>query len=347
MPRRVLLLLTMLLASALAPASLNAQTAEELLTQARTAFENLEFEAAARLYARVLNVGAGATRAQRDTAQLYLGVSYEFAGQRDNTLSAFRALIRDNPCASTPEDFGGSVRAAFIEAMSQIFAASFCGFFSLRLAPSDTAEFTLAVTRPATVRVLLLDSSGAAAADFGEQDADGVSLVRWSTIPELSRFPSDTTRYDLVIDARERQGTGTDRRSIPVAVHVPGADTIPHPHPLADSLFRPERRPASRAWTDLAGGLLIGAGTAAAAAGLSYTDLGGEVRKAVVVGGTISVAGAIAFVRGITGRTMPENVSYNAQLRQEWQDSLALVVTANESRRLGQVLVIERFREQE
>jgi hypothetical protein len=44
---------------------------------------------------------------------------------------------------------------------------------------------------------------------------------------------------------------------------------------------------------------------------------------------------------------MQENVAYNARLRQEWQDSLALVVAENESRRLGQVLVIERFREQE
>ena len=331
----------------LVPTSLGAQTADELLRQASAAFENLEFEAAATLYARVLNVGAGATRMQRDTAQLYLGVSYEFAGQRNNTLSSFRALITDDPCAPTPEDFGGSVRAAFVEAMSQVFAASFCEFFALRLAPGDAAEFSLAVTRPASVRVLLTDSSGVEIADLGEQNADGVSLVRWSTIPDLSRFPADPTPYDLVIDARERQGSGTDRRSIQVAVHVPHVDTVPHPLPLADSVFRPETRSVGQAWSDLAKGLFFGAGTAAAAFGLSYTTLGGEVGKAAAIGGVISLAGVIAFVNGSTGRTIHENVDHNVRLRRQWQDNLIRVIAENETRRAGRVLVFERLRGRE
>ena len=116
---------------------------------------------------------------------------------------------------------------------------------------------------------------------------------------------------------------------------------------MADTVFRPERRPTNRAWTDLAEGLIFGAATAAAATGLSYTALGGEVGKAAAVGGAISLTGVIAFVNGVTGRTVDENVTYNTRLRQEWQDSLALVVAANESRRVGQMLVIERVRENE
>lgn len=321
--------------------SLIAQTASERLIQARSAFDNLDFEEAARLYTLVLDITSGATEAERDTAQLYLGVAYEYAGQRANALSAFRAFVRDNPCATTPQEFGAGVTASFVEARGGVFAVGLCELMRQELTAGAGAVFRIAATRPAIVRVLLRDSGGETVADLGEQQAAGMSQVRWATAPDLTRFSVQPARYDLIIRARAQQGGETDERLVGVLVRATPVDTAPHPLPLPDSLFRPEQRPAGAALGDLAKGVGFGVAIAAASTALAYKSLKGESGKGLAVGAAVSVAGVIAFASGTARRDIVENRAYNQELSRRWAVQRDSVVSANRRRLLERTIVIE------
>lgn len=320
------------------PAASRAQTAGQLLVQARSAFENLDFEQAARLYTRVLDPAARATIAQRDSAQLYLAVSYQYGGQRENALSAFRTFIRGTPCAPTPDQFGASVTAVFVEARSELFAASLCGLATQRLARGDTAAFRVVVTQPAAVRLLLQDSSGRTVADLGEHQVEGLSVVYWA-VGDPGRYPAHPTRHVLVIEGRARQGTATDRRTAEVSLQVPPVDTIATPPPPDRRQFLPERRTKGPALGDLGKGLLMGSGVAAAGA-LAYGSLKGELKKAVIVGGVVSVTGFAAFIKGTSRLGIPENVERNRRLEAQWRVRRDSVAAENRTRVAGRVLVI-------
>lgn len=323
------------------PLALHAQTPAELLNQARQAFDNLEFEQAARWYTRALDISAGATGAERDTAQLYLAVSYEYAGQRPNALSAFRALVRDRPCAQTPEQFGAGVTSAFVEARAGVFAAGLCEMRRQQLAPGSTAAFRVAATRPAMVRMLLRDSAGQTVADFGEQPVAGIAQVQWRNLPDPGRFGERPARYELVVRARAQQGAETDERFVLLLAHAPAVDTLPHPPPIADSAFRPELTSMGPVVGDFAKGLGIAVALAATTAALSYQTLKGETGKALAVGGAISFASVVGLATGSRKREIPGSRAHNAELRRAWEASRDSVMATNRQRLLSRPLVLE------
>lgn len=325
----------------LSPATTHAQAAEQLLTQGRQAFDNLDFEQAARLFTRVLDVASGATSSERDTAQLYLGVSYEYAGQRSNAVSAFRALIRTNPCLPTPEQYGAGVTAAYVEAQGGVFAVGPCELRRQEATRETGAVFRIAATRPAFVRALLADSTGRPLADLGEVEASGIAQLRWSDLPDPSALPPQRARYQLVLRARAAQGGETDERVLPIMLSVPSVDTTPLPPPPGARDFRPEQRSIAPAVGDLAKGLGVGIVAVAASSVLAYQTLGSETTKAIGVGGVISVAGFVAFITGSGRRTIEENREYNAALRRAWESQRDSIVATNQSRRANRPIVIE------
>ncbi|MBI3983246.1 MAG: hypothetical protein HY337_10050 [Gemmatimonadetes bacterium] len=330
-----------LLVTALTPHVAHAQGAEQLLAQARQAFENIDFEQAARLFTRVLDVASGATASQRDTAQLYLGVSYEYAGQRANAVSALRSLIRSSPCTPTPEQFGSGVTAAFIEAQGGVFAVGACDVPRQEATRETGAVFRIAATRPAFVRALLADSAGRTVADLGEVDAAGVTLLRWTDLPDPSGLPQQPARHQLIIRGRAAQGTETDERSVAITLSALPADTLVSPPAPATADFRPEQRPMGPALGDLGKGIAVGVAAVAASSALAYKTLQGETVKAVAVGGAISLAGFAAFVSGSGQRTIVENRDYNAALRLGWEARRDSVVAVNRERRANRPIVIE------
>ncbi|HXV87116.1 MAG TPA: hypothetical protein VD793_10470, partial [Gemmatimonadales bacterium] len=309
--------------------------------QARRAFENIDFEQAARLFTRVLDVAAGATAAERDTAQLYLGVSYEYAGQRVNAVSAFRALVRSSPCAATPEQFGAGVTAAYVEAQGGIFAVGPCDLERQEATPESGAVFRVAATRPALLRVLLLDSAGRTAADFGEVAAAGVAQRRWPNLPDATALPVGRARYQLLFRARAAQGTESDERSFPVEVVVPAADTVGHPPAPAPGDYRPEQRSVGPAVGDFGKALAVGGAAVAASVLLAPSSLGGETGKAVMVGGAITFAGFVAFVKGSGERDLSENRQFNAQLLRAWEVRRDSVSAVNRGLLRNRPIIIE------
>ena len=330
-----------LMIALLVPRVAQAQTPEELLTRARAAFENLDFETAIRDYQRVLDISIAATRQLRDTAQLYLAVSYEFAGQRDNTLRTFRTLIRENPCTITPEEFGGSVSAAFVEARGGVFAAGLCVIQAQRLERDDSVRLTVATTRTAELHVYLHDATGAMVLDLGRHTVTGIANIARRVDPNPMAFPAAPAAHTLVIEAEESQGTGTDARTTIVLAHIPPPDTLTHPEPIPDSAFLPEERSAGSAWGDLAKGLGIGVGVTAVTAGLAYASLEAEPAKVVAIGGTISLVGFVAFFKGSADRAIPENQAQNERRRRQWLEDRARVISENATRGRARYLVIE------
>lgn len=330
-----------LIMAAAAYKPLPGQTADQLLTQARQAFQNIDFEQAARLFTRVLDAAVGATAAQRDTAQLYLGVSYEYAGQRANALSAFRALVRSSPCTPSPEQYGAGVTAAYVEAQGGVFATGVCEIRRQEVTRETGVTFQVTTTRPAVVRALLLDSAGRSVADLGEVDATGAASLRWTALPDPSELPASPTRHQLVIRARATQGTETDERAFRVTVYAPPADTADHPPAPNPTEFRPEQRPLGPALGDFGKAVAVGAAAVLASSVIADKSLAGETGKALVVGGAISFAGFVALVKGSNQRNLSENIQFNAELRRAWETKRDSVAAVNRDRRTNRRIVIE------
>jgi hypothetical protein len=330
-------LVTVLLA---VPARASAQTAGELLRDAQTAFENLEFERAAELYLLVLSAGAGANRAQRDTAQLYLGVAYEYSDQRQNALATFRTLVRSNPCAPVPQEFGASVARLIGEARRGIVAVGLCDFREQRLAAGDSVSLTIALTRPSVVLVLLQGPSGSTVAQIGQNLPEGTSELRWAPQLDPTRYAERPTPLSLILRARDESGTATAQDSVAVLVRAYPVDTLSHPAPLREADLLPEQRSMNAAIGDLGKGLFFGVGIAATSL-LTYSSLRGEYVKALSVGGAVSLAGIVALAKGSSNRGIPENRLHNETVRSAWAASRDSVVTINRSRLAARELVLE------
>ncbi len=321
------------------PVSTSAQNAERLLQEAQNAFQGLEFEQAAQLYALALSEGAGATRAQRDTAQLYLGISHEYADQEEDALAAFRMFVRSNPCAATPQEFGASVVGAFDEARNTVMAVGLCDLQEQRFEANDSISLNISVTRASLVLILLQDASGSTVSQSGNDLPEGNSTIRWPTPVDAASLTDRPTQFSLLLRARDQNGTATGQDSVPVVLYASAVDTLPHPLPLLESDFLVEMRPISSAYGDVGKGLLIGAGIAATSL-LTYSSLGGESAKAVGVGGAVSLAGIVALVRGGSNRGISDNQLHNATLRSTWEARRDSVVEANRSLLVARELVI-------
>ena len=237
----------------------SAQTAEQLLQEAQNAFQSLEFEQAALRYDLVLRAGAGATRAQRDTAQLYLGISYEYADQQEDALASFRALARSNPCAPAPQEFGASVTRLFNEARRSVVAVGLCDFQAQRFWTGDSIALNIAVTRTSLVLVLLQDSAGGTVAQLDMDLPEGNSTVHWATPLDPTSLTERPTQFSLLLQAQDQNGPAIGQDSVPILIYASPIDTLRHPPPLRESEFLAELRPMSSAYGDLGKGLFVGA----------------------------------------------------------------------------------------
>jgi hypothetical protein len=140
-------------------------------------------------------------------------------------------------------------------------------------------------------------------------------------------------RYALHVSAVDSGG----EESVPiqriVTVERMPADTQVLPPPLAAPAFRPD---TLRTRGGSVTSVLVGAGFAAAAAvlptALGRPELNGGRTgdgTAYVVAGTVVLAGIVGLLAGERVRYAPENVQYNAELRQRDEASRAAIRAAN------------------
>jgi hypothetical protein len=193
--------------------------------------------------------------------------------------------------------------------------------------------------------MVIQDSNGETVAQMISELPEGSSTVPWAGPLDPSSFSQRPTEYSLLFRARDQNGTATGQDSVPVLIYASPVDTLWHPRPLTDADFMPEMRPLGAAYEDLAKGLLIGAGVAAASLA-TYGSLTGEYAKAVAVGGAVSLAGIVAMLKGSSDRTIPENRQHNDALRFDWETRRDSVATANRSLLAARQLVIAPTEEQ-
>jgi hypothetical protein len=328
--RQPLVFLAALLPALAAP--LAAQRPDSLVASGIRAYRDLDFDAAAGLLVR-----ATALLAERpDTALqvqalMYLGAVEIYRGRPDSGQAVFRGLVRLTPGYRVDRlVFPPEVTSVFDAARRTTavvgvgvpreveFPAGSEGF-TVRLVGSTFHQIQADVRRPdgSVVRSLYAGPIGDSLT-VGWDGRTGQGL------------PPVTGRYWLVVSSLDSAGGMGRVTRVPLDVVTRGVDTLPVPLlPQQDLL--PEQRPGRGSWVSLAGGLLLGAATAAVPA-LVAPDAslsGGQY----AVGVALAVAGVVGFVLGRDEQPIPENIAANDSTRAVWQAGVASAAAENERRR--------------
>lgn len=336
--RRGPLLLLAALAPALA-APLAAQSPDSLVASGIRAYRNLDFDAAAGFLVRATSLLASRPDTALETrALLYLGAVEIYRGRPDSGQAIFRTLVRLTPgyrvdrLVFPPEVttvFDAARRATLVVGVSVPREARFPAgndAFTARLVGSTYHQVHAEVQRPdgSVVRSLYAGPIG-----------DSLS-VSWDGRTNAD-IPPVTGRYWLVVTSLDAAGARGRVIRVPLDVVTMGVDTLPVPLlPQQDLL--PEERPGRGSWASLAGGLLLGAATAAAPSVVaSDASLSGGQ---FVVGSAIAVAGVVGFVIGRDVQPIPENIAANDSTRAAWEAGVAAAAAENARRRATAEVVV-------
>ena len=317
-----------------APHVARAQTAADVLAQGVRAYEDLELDGAAGLLRRALAFQGAAALAPAATARalIYLTATELFRERRDPALAAARRLVvldprfRPDPLAfppqvlahhdevrrATPAVIGyapadTAIRAGTGELVVRLYASTF----------HDVAA-TLVAQDGRVVRTLYAGPIG-----------DSLDL-RWNGLDSTGARPPPDGRYALTVTSLDRQRRVVRILRLPLELTRPRVDTLPHPAPPADSLLRPERQPFGPALRAFAPGALAGAAIVVLPSVVASREDATSAR--FVIGGTVTIAGLVAFLSHHPGRPMPANAAHNHALREAWRREVADVIRRNAER---------------
>ena len=336
------LLLTVAIATATSPATLIAQTASDLVEQGIRAYDELEYEAAAASLRRALRArpGDGIDRNDYARALIYLAATQFYQGNPDSTEALYQRLVlfdtrqRPDPLLFEPgltdifEAVRRDVKAITVVVPGRteiqsgreqlpitIFASSFIGTV-VEVFDTDSSVVRLVYDGPVS------DSL----------------IVRWDGLDSLGATPADGN-YTLAATSRRPGGASLRSIRFPLRLSTIKRDTLPHPLPLVDSLFLPERAGAGSGARTLLGGVLMGGAVMLLPSVLtSDADLAGA---RFAVGSAMSLAGIVGFISRRPGQVFVENVAANQATREDWADRLNTVIEENANRRAAIRLVIE------
>ena len=310
----------------------HAQSASELLDQAIRVYQDLEFDAAAALLRRALVADLEETTDPRVRADAlaYLAATEFYRGRPIWASTAFRRLIRFEPrYRPDPSVFPPEVTNLFEETRRQTKA----------IKVDIPGEDTLRVGMDRLAIRLLSSSLHDILADVRKADGSQVRLLYIGPIADSLYLGWDGLDAAGVIASGENllnvasmddDGRVLGVRQIPLDIVRVRPDTVPHPQPLAVSLFLPEYRASAPGIEALAGGILAGAAVVALPSVIASGSEPSGARFAV--GGVISLAGVVGFLSRRPGQQLPENVQANETLRREWQQRVAVIARENASR---------------
>lgn len=334
MTRALLLLAALGLGAVAAPRAMPAQAAADMLARGVRAYEDLELDGAAGLLLRALAVpGADALApAAAARALMYLAATELLREHRDSAAAVARRLVLLDP-RFRPDDlvFPPQVLALHEEARRATPAV-------IGHAPADTAIRTgaeeLVVRLYAStfhdVAATLVAEDGRVVRNlYAGPIGDSLDL-HWNGLDSSGTRPLPDGRYAITVNSLDRQRRVVRILRLPLEVTRPRIDTLPHPPPPADSLLLPERRPIGPGLRALAPAAFAGAAIVV----LPSVVANGEDATGArfVVGGTVSIAGIVAFLSHHPGRSIPANVAHNRTLRDAWRRELAEVSRRNAER---------------
>lgn len=341
--RRSLAFLTAAWLGALAgPRAAGAQSAADVLAQGVRAYEDLELDAAAGLLRRALAFRSSDALARADAARalIYLAATELFRDRRDSAVAASRRLVLLDPRFSPDELVFPPQVLTLYEAERRATPAV------TARAPADTAIRTgadafvvrlYASTFHDVTATLATDAGRVVRTLYAGPIGDSLDL-RWNGLDSAAaRLPDG--RYAVSVASLDRARRVVRVLRLPLEVTHPSVDTLRHPAPPADSLIRPERQPFGPALRALAPGALAGAAIAVLP---SVVASGEDVSGArLLVGGTVTIAGIVAFLSRHPGRAIPENVTHNRVLRDSWRRDVEDVTRRN-AQRAREVRVVIR-----
>lgn len=317
---------------------LAAQTAGELVDQGIAAYNALEYEAAAALLRRGLNVAGPEALpfGARPGTFVFLGATEIFRGRRDSANAAFREALRADPRhRPDPLVFPPVVTNAFDELRRTT------AFVRVHVSPDTTIilgrEFFVARLDASALHTVTADI----VRDDGRQVrrlyrgpiADSL-LVRWEGLAEDGQRAIEG---ELLLQILSEPASGPQRLlQLPLRTSSEPRDTLLHLAPLADSLLLPERQlsgPAVRA---------LSAGFAGALAAIIVpslvTDQGAAASTRFLVAMSLSTAGVLGFFAQRPGRPIEDNVVANQILRDAWRREQDALLLENAGRRRDRVL---------
>jgi hypothetical protein len=319
-----------------APAAAPAQ-ARDRLAEAIRAYQDVDFELAARLLQQEVArlSSSGGAPGDRVRALMYLGAAELFRGKRDSAATAFRRLVLLDP-RYRPDRliFPPEITGAFERVRETTKTVAIVPPRDTEIVPgTDSLRVWLVASSEHTVDVTLRYDDGGPFRSLYRGPIGDSLTVKWDGL-DAAGLPAPVDRVLLRVVSFAPGGQLAVTQQLPLEIRRVRPDTMPWPPPPADSAFLPERAgkgPATRAL--LGGALLSGAAIAIpAVVGGSETSEGPRVALAAAV----TVAGLVGWVLHRPGRPLVANVRANKVLRDAWQRQLSEVQAEN-ARRLAAV----------
>ena len=337
MTRALLCVVALWLGALAAPGAARAQSAAAVLAQGARAYEDLELDNAAGLLRRALAVqGADALApADADRALMYLAATELLREHADSARAVARRLVLANPRFRPDELVFPPQVLTFYETTRRATPAV------IGRAPADTAirpgAEALAVRLYASTFHDVTATLGTEAGRvirtlYAGPIGDSLDL-HWNGLDSSGTASPPNGRYAITVTSLDRQRRVVRILRLPLEVTQGRVDTLPHPAPPADSLLLPERQPMRPALRAFAPAALAGVAIAV----LPSVVANGEDASAArfVVGGTVTVAGIVAFLSHHPGRSIPANVAHNRALRDAWRREDTEITRRNAERMRG------------
>ena len=319
-----------------------AQAATELLAQGISAYQQLNFDAAAQLLTRALGSGLQGplSPTQRLEDLAYLAASQLFGNHQAAAGATLREILLIDP-RYQPDSllFPPPVRSAFAHVRDSVKVVT------VRL-PTQSTLLVGRDTLPATVYASSLHDI---AATLGRDDGtlvrrlyqgpilDSLTL-RWDG-RDAKGAPMAPGSYRLTVVSLGPGGAAARSVSVPLDITASHADTLAYPAQPPDSLFLPERTSATPGLAAFGIGVL-GAGLTAFLP--QVVGAGGDASgRRFVVSAAVGLAGIVALAHRSLGRPIPENVTANAIRRDAWRRQIESVRQANRLSRAGGELRIQ------
>jgi len=337
MTRALVLLAALALGAMAAPRLAGAQAAGPVLAQGVRAYDDLEFDNAAGLLRRALTFQGAGALAPADAARalMYLAATELLRDRRDTARAVARRLVLSNP-RFRPDElvFPPQVLSLFEEVRRATPAV-------IGRAPADTAirpgaealEVRLYASTFHDVAATLATEDGRVVRTlYTGPIADSLDL-HWNGFDATGTTPPPTGRYVIAVNSLDRQRRVVRILRLPLEVTQGRVDTLPHPAPPADSLLLPERQSMGPGLRAFAPAALAGVAVVVLPSVVASGEDASGAR--FVVGGTVTIAGIVAFLSHHPGRPIPGNAAHNRTLRDAWRREDAEVARRNVERARG------------
>jgi len=328
---------------AIAPSAQAQGRASELLSRAKTLYEQLEVEGALPLLREVLSptLGLEVSHAERVEAHRYLGAAHTIMGQRDSALAHFRAALDWDPFTDLePTRFTPAQIEVFAEARRRTFAVAARPMTAVRLdARTEALPITIITTHITHLRAELARSSDTVAPFvLWDGETAGVRELRWNGLGVDGRLAA-AGRYRVRLLAESRLLARRDSVRFYFDLSLDGPPLEDTLSDIAPARLLPETQPPSVGRSDLLKGLAVAAGVLVVA-GLARDDLGGSDSKARIVAGVAVLSGVAAFARRRPNVPIAENVEENRRRRDARRAANEAVRARNLERLSRTVLII-------